>query len=40
LSVSMDTWVAENRYIPDFTCDQRELYRIEPLCDEETSTSG
>jgi WD40 repeat protein len=28
-----ETWVRENRYIPDFTCEQRALYRIEPLCD-------
>ncbi|MEP6988577.1 MAG: hypothetical protein ABI970_23445, partial [Chloroflexota bacterium] len=25
-------WVHANRYIPDLTCDQRELYRLEPLC--------
>lgn len=28
-------WVTENRFIPDFTCEQRELYIIEPLCDSE-----
>jgi len=27
------SWVTENRYIPEFTCDQRDLYQIEPLCD-------
>jgi WD40 repeat protein/DNA-binding CsgD family transcriptional regulator len=26
-------WVKNNRYIPDFTCEQRELYHIEPLCE-------
>jgi WD40 repeat protein/DNA-binding CsgD family transcriptional regulator len=26
-------WATENRYIPDFTCDQRALYAIEPLCE-------
>lgn len=26
-------WAAENRYIMEFTCAQREQYRIEPLCD-------
>jgi WD40 repeat protein/DNA-binding CsgD family transcriptional regulator len=30
--VDLDTWVTENRYVPEFTCEQRELYRIEPLC--------
>ena len=30
------TWVTENRYIPDFTCEQRALYTIEPLCDPST----
>jgi WD40 repeat protein len=28
-----ETWVRENRYIPDFTCEQRALYIIEPLCE-------
>jgi WD40 repeat protein len=26
-------WVHENRYIRDFTCDERAQYRIEPLCE-------
>jgi WD40 repeat protein len=26
-------WTQANRYIPDLTCEQRELYRIEPLCE-------
>lgn len=35
------TWARENRYIlPDFTCQQREIYRIEPLCpSSDTSAS-
>lgn len=35
LSVDLETWVTENRYIPDFTCEQRALYIIEPLCESE-----
>ncbi len=31
--------VRANRYIPDFTCDQRALYRIAPLCPPEASGS-
>jgi hypothetical protein len=27
-------WVAANRYVRELTCDERELYRIEPLCEE------
>jgi WD40 repeat protein len=26
-------WTQANRYIPELTCNQRELYRIEPLCE-------
>ncbi|MBA3872105.1 MAG: WD40 repeat domain-containing protein, partial [Anaerolineae bacterium] len=26
------TWIRDNRYIPDLTCEQRDLYRLEPLC--------
>lgn len=26
------SWTMENRYIPELTCDQRELYQLEPLC--------
>ncbi|MCB9451168.1 MAG: protein kinase [Anaerolineaceae bacterium] len=29
------SWVVENRYMPAFTCEQRELYQIEPLCKPE-----
>jgi len=29
------TWTMENRYIPELTCEQRELYQVEPLCSEE-----
>jgi WD40 repeat protein len=25
-------WVLENRYVRDFTCDERTIYRIEPMC--------
>lgn len=28
------TWTKNNRYIPDLTCEQRELYGVEPLCEE------
>ena len=28
-------WTQANRYIPELTCNQRELYRIEPLCESE-----
>jgi hypothetical protein len=28
-----EAWVVNNRYIPDFTCDQRALYAIAPLCE-------
>jgi WD40 repeat protein len=27
-----ETWTKENRYIPEMTCEQRELYQVEPLC--------
>ncbi|MFQ5407425.1 MAG: BTAD domain-containing putative transcriptional regulator [Anaerolineales bacterium] len=26
-------WIAANRYVRDLTCEERELYQIEPLCD-------
>ena len=29
------TWIRNNRYIPELTCEQRELYRVGPLCDTE-----
>jgi WD40 repeat protein len=29
------TWTRNNRYIPELTCEQRELYRVEPLCEPE-----
>lgn len=28
------TWVQNNRYLPEMTCEQRERYRVTPLCDE------
>ncbi|NUQ05503.1 MAG: hypothetical protein HUU31_16565 [Anaerolineae bacterium] len=27
-------WVTQNRYRPDFTCEQRQTYQIEPFCSE------
>jgi len=36
LPVGMDEvrdWIDENRYIRDLSCEDRELYRIEPLCE-------
>jgi hypothetical protein len=33
-------WVYQNRYIPDLTYSQRNLYRIEPLCTEGESPPG
>jgi WD40 repeat protein/serine/threonine protein kinase len=32
-------WTLENRYVRDFTCDERKLYRVEPLCPEDDSTA-
>ncbi len=32
LTVDLDVWITANRYISDFTCEQRVLYIIEPLC--------
>ena len=29
------SWTRTNRYIPELTCEQREFYRIEPLCELE-----
>ncbi len=26
-------WTKANRYIPELTCEQRELYLVEPLCE-------
>ena len=25
-------WIDANRYIRDFTCEERENYRLEPMC--------
>lgn len=25
-------WIMANRYVPDLSCDEREQYRVEPLC--------
>jgi WD40 repeat protein/serine/threonine protein kinase/DNA-binding XRE family transcriptional regulator len=30
-------WTQTNRYIPELTCEQRALYKLEPLCAEEDS---
>ena len=30
-------WTRANRYIPDLTCDQRTLYRLEPLCETDST---
>ncbi|MBN1123118.1 MAG: protein kinase [Anaerolineae bacterium] len=30
-------WVPENRYLPEFTCEERIEYRIDPLCDPEST---
>jgi WD40 repeat protein len=27
-------WTRANRYVPEFTCEERELYNIPPLCEE------
>ncbi len=29
----LKNWIATNRYIRQLTCEERELYRIEPLCE-------
>ncbi len=29
----LETWARENRYIREFTCDERERYRIPPYCE-------
>jgi len=31
--VELLDWIDENRYIREFTCEEREQYRIEPLCE-------
>lgn len=35
VSADFEMWIAENRYIPEFTCEQRALFVIEPLCETE-----
>ena len=30
-------WIQNNRYIPEFTCEERILYQIDPLCAEDGS---
>ena len=37
LPVDMDevcAWIEANRYVRELTCEERETYRIEPLCEE------
>ncbi len=29
----LKAWVAANRYLPELTCTEREMYQIEPLCE-------
>jgi WD40 repeat protein len=29
----LKSWTENNRYIPELTCEQRELYNVEPLCE-------
>jgi WD40 repeat protein len=29
----LGAWIQANRYVRDLTCQERELYRVEPLCD-------
>jgi len=29
----LQEWIAYNRYVRNLTCDERELYQIEPLCE-------
>ena len=33
LQEEFDVWLLNNRYVPDFTCEQRALYVIEPQCE-------
>lgn len=30
----LSDWIGDNRYVRELTCDERALYRIEPLCEE------
>jgi WD40 repeat protein len=33
---SLLNWTFNNRYVRDLTCGERELYRVEPLCNVDT----
>jgi WD40 repeat protein len=33
-------WVESNRYVRGLTCQEREQYRVEPLCDEGPMVTG
>ncbi len=32
LPESLNSWVTNHRYVPELTCEQRELYQLEPYC--------
>jgi serine/threonine protein kinase/WD40 repeat protein len=34
------TWIQANRYLRDFTCEERATYRITPLCDSATPAAN
>ena len=36
--VELQSWIQSNRYLREFTCDERETYRIEPLCNDAVSS--
>jgi WD40 repeat protein/serine/threonine protein kinase len=43
VSLSLDdliSWIKANRYLRDFTCAERDLYRIQPLCAGPTPVLG
>jgi WD40 repeat protein len=33
-------WTNANRYVPELTCDQRELYRLEPQCQDASPSAA
>lgn len=35
LNLSLIDWITANRDVPEFTCNQRAIYGIEPLCEED-----
>jgi hypothetical protein len=32
------SWIKANRYVPELTCEQKALYRLKPLCPENSPT--